>query len=289
MDQIHRRVGFEKIAPDPVRRMRRAGNQQHPQPVADALDGNRGAVVAVGHLPLGRRHPQLDDIRPRMGEWHAQGFLRADLRSDPGGRPAIDPDFDLHRLRPARRRSARSLHHEGQFDALAQDAEIRCLPEHEIAVIFTGPAGDQGMHRPRETRQQPGVMDPSVRHQNRAGGPPGHDLTGGRLQGSEEPCAVLAGRAGLRPHHPILEIPLETEGLEGFCQSAFGRGGLLRPLIDTLARTVINDHEHHIGEAARAPRPGAGDSQVPPAGPLPPPPASASPTPAARPPSRARP
>ncbi len=45
VDQIDRRVGLEQVAPDPLASMGLARDQQHAQPVADAVHRHHGAVV----------------------------------------------------------------------------------------------------------------------------------------------------------------------------------------------------------------------------------------------------
>nr|WP_316629704.1 hypothetical protein [uncultured Brevundimonas sp.] len=53
MNQVDRRVGFQQIAPRPFRRVGLAGNEQHAQAVAHAVDADQGTVVDGGKLALG--------------------------------------------------------------------------------------------------------------------------------------------------------------------------------------------------------------------------------------------
>ena len=66
MDEVDRGVGFEDVAPDPLAGMRFARHQQHPQPVAHAVDDDDGAVIVEGQLLRAGLDLELDDIGSAM-------------------------------------------------------------------------------------------------------------------------------------------------------------------------------------------------------------------------------
>ena len=59
-------VGLQQIAPGALAGMRLAGDQQHAQLVAHAVDRDHGAVVDGGQFAFERRRLDLDDVRPGM-------------------------------------------------------------------------------------------------------------------------------------------------------------------------------------------------------------------------------
>ncbi len=69
MHQVDRGVGLEQVAPGALAGMRLAGNQQHPQPVADALGDHDGAVVADGQFTRQFGCRQLDDVVAAVGNF----------------------------------------------------------------------------------------------------------------------------------------------------------------------------------------------------------------------------
>ena len=50
MHEIDRAVGLQQVPPGALARIGLARDQQHPQPVAHAVDRDDGGVVAVGEL-----------------------------------------------------------------------------------------------------------------------------------------------------------------------------------------------------------------------------------------------
>ena len=69
MDEVDRGVGFQQVAPGALAGMRLAGDQQHAQILADAVDQRDGAVVGVGQLAVGAVDRQLDDVAAGAREW----------------------------------------------------------------------------------------------------------------------------------------------------------------------------------------------------------------------------
>ncbi len=76
MHEVDIGVGLQQVAPGTLARMRLAGDQQHAQLVAHAVDGDDGAVVGERQLVVEQRGLDLDDVRAA----------------------AVDPDRHLHGL-----------------------------------------------------------------------------------------------------------------------------------------------------------------------------------------------
>ena len=66
MDEIDIRVGLEQIAPHPLARMRLAGDEQHMQLVAHALDRDDRPVAVGRKLALDPGDLKFDDIGAGM-------------------------------------------------------------------------------------------------------------------------------------------------------------------------------------------------------------------------------
>ena len=58
--------------------MRLAGDQQHAQLVAHAIDRDHGAVVHLGELAASGEGLDLDDVRPGMRDRDVDALRRAD-------------------------------------------------------------------------------------------------------------------------------------------------------------------------------------------------------------------
>ena len=79
VDQVDRGVGLEQVAPDAQARIGLAGDQQHAQAVAHAVDEEHLAVVERGHLARRRRGLDLEHRLAGAGQ------LERQLRAAPGG------------------------------------------------------------------------------------------------------------------------------------------------------------------------------------------------------------
>ena len=99
MDEIDVGVGLEEIAPGPLAGMGLAGDEQHAQLVAHAVDRHDGAVVDLGELALDRRGLDLDDVLPGMGHRHLDVHLLAGRDGAAVDRLAVAADLDLGRSR----------------------------------------------------------------------------------------------------------------------------------------------------------------------------------------------
>ena len=104
MDEIDRGVGLQQVAPGALAGMRLAGNQQHAQILADAVDHGDGAVVGVGQLAVGAVDRQFDDVAAgaRNGELQRHLAGRSSACSVETCSPLI-ADADIDRRRSRRR------------------------------------------------------------------------------------------------------------------------------------------------------------------------------------------
>ena len=99
MDEIDRGVGFQQIAPDALAGMRFAGDEQHAQILADAVDDRGGAVVDGGQFAIERRGLEFVDVLPGMGDVDIEAVHRARLHDLGRQRLAVARDGDAHRPR----------------------------------------------------------------------------------------------------------------------------------------------------------------------------------------------
>ena len=66
VDEIDRRIRLQHVAPGTLAGVRLAGDKQHAEILAHALDGQHDAVVDLGELVLGGLDFDLDNVRPGM-------------------------------------------------------------------------------------------------------------------------------------------------------------------------------------------------------------------------------
>ena len=62
MNQVHRGVGFQHVAPGPLAGMRLARDEQHAQVFAHAFDRQHGAIVDGRYLAFGGLGFDFDDV-----------------------------------------------------------------------------------------------------------------------------------------------------------------------------------------------------------------------------------
>jgi hypothetical protein len=113
--------------------MRLARDQQHPQPVAHAVDLHHGGVVAVGQLALHRGDLNCSTFMPPCGR------VTGSSRSSPTGTVglrllAVDRDGQVGHRRPPGGHGALILDPQGQRQFLAQDGEGRGVAHDQPAV-----------------------------------------------------------------------------------------------------------------------------------------------------------
>ncbi len=262
MHEVDIRVGLQEVAPGALADMRLAGDEEHAQLVAHAVDRQRGAVVDRGQLAVEAGGLDLDDVGAGMG----------DLDVDPG-RLAGGDDGPGHHLAVAAHgdgdagAGGRALVLDAVADrlALADDAEARGGGERHAAVALALLAGDDGVHRRAEAERGDGrgdVVDPPVGEEDGAGHPLGrHVGEAGGERGEQARAVHLAGAAaGIDEAHlgALLLQPGEA-GLE------LGAGGVghLRAVAELLAGALVDDDGDDGGErlALLAGQRGVGERQ----------------------------
>jgi len=244
MNEVDRGVGLEQVAPGTLARVRLAGDQQHAQILADALDLDRGAVVDLGQFARHRVGFELDEVEPAVRHVDRQ-FARRPRRHHLGRqRVAVAGDCHLHA--GGFIGDAIVDHAEADGLLLADDAEARRLVDHDAPVALALVARNQRVDRClwKLRRVFGNVVHLSVGQHDHA-----TDLLGRyvRQRGGERPeqlCPVYrraaVGAAGLdRAHaHPVKRAEL---GL----QRGRGRGSRLVPSVERLAGALVHDQRHH--------------------------------------------
>ena len=97
MDEIHRGVGFQEIAPGAFARMGLAGHQQHPEVFADALDAGDCAVVGCRDFRRLFLDRELDNVVAAARDFQRIGALLAGNGLGDTAILAIDADGDRQR------------------------------------------------------------------------------------------------------------------------------------------------------------------------------------------------
>ena len=247
MHEIDRRVGFQDVAPDALAGMRLARDEQHAQPVAHAVDDDRGAVVR-----------QRQFLRPGLG-LDFQNVRAAVIDRD--RQRHVAPDRHHHRMRraavlapgdaslPFRRRvlpsggAGRSSTRTVSGSSLPTSPKLGALRDREPAVMFVPVSREQHVQRRAQfagggVRRRPGTSCtcPSVimtisgealaRHIGQAAAQRGEQL--GAVAAAAR--LVLAGA-----HDPHIEVAFAAEPFAQRRQRPLaGRA----PLADVLARAT---------------------------------------------------
>ena len=104
MHEVDRGVGFEQVAPGALAGMRLAGDQQHAQVLADAVDQRDGAVVGLRSARRRQRiDGELDDVAAGTRHDDVERHLLADHRPLDGLLLAIDGHAHVDRAAVAGR------------------------------------------------------------------------------------------------------------------------------------------------------------------------------------------
>ncbi len=244
MHEIDRGVGLEQVAPGALAGMRLAGDQQHAQLVAHAVDRDHGAVVDRREFVLQRRGFDLDDVRPGMRDRDLHPHIG--VGGDVAGLDllAVAP----HRDARGRGADALILDPEGDGLLLADNAEARRRGQHHAAVALVGTSGDQRMQR-RVEAERGGVgrhvMHAAVGDQEGAGDPVRRHVGERGAERREQPRAVglAVGDAGF--DHAHVEIGNAAEPL---VQRGARFLGLFGALAEILARALVDHDDDHRGD-----------------------------------------
>ncbi len=244
MDQVDRRIGLEQVAPDPQARIRLAGHQQHPQPVAHAIDEEHLAVVQGGDLARRRVGLELEHrlARPAQLERQAPRGPGQDRNPLPG--LAVLAERDRDRL--AGVTCGQLVDPKRDLLLVADHAVVRHLLDHQTPIALVVLAGQQQVHR-RVDRERfealRHIVDLPVGQDQDARESRAVDLRQRRAQRREQPGAALAvAGAGRLDHLEALDLlqfgaQLEQRLLE-----------LLRPLADGLRRRAVDQQHRDVVE-----------------------------------------
>ena len=195
MDQVHRRIGLQEVPPSALAGMGLARNQQHPEPVTDAVDADQGAVVDGRKLALGGIHLQFHHCRPGVIEF--EGEFVAPPHRHPGVQGLVvvvaEPDVGQVGCEATCLLGAAVLDPVADRHLLADDAVAGRLFDHQVAVVFAGPSRQQHMDRPRHRGRRRHVVNLAVGDHDGAGKALARHLQGGPGQRPEKPRALVSG------------------------------------------------------------------------------------------------
>ena len=239
VDEVHRRIGFQKVAPDAAGLVRLAGDQQHAQPVAHAGDGHRGAVVGEGQLF--RPGCGLDDhhVLAAPLDLDGQGRVLARLDADALRRAAIQRDLQLHLA------AARVFHAHDEVGTLADDAEVRRVDDPHAAIAPVLVAGDQAVQRSDQVLDKlrvRKVVDLAIGNEDRARDPVARHVGHQTFQRAVKVGAVIAGAGLQRAHFQRLVL-----GEPGRQRRIGGFGGF-RAVAELHALGAVEDHGGDRGQ-----------------------------------------
>ena len=243
MNQIDRTVGFQQVAPCPGAGMGLARDEQHPQPVAYAVDLNQHGVVGAGQLAFGDGRRELQHVAPAMGQRERQLDVTAHRHREALRLVAIDRDVERRRLE-AFGRCSLVVDADRHGDGLAENPEGGCVVDAQPAIPVRGAPGMQKMHRRGQGRRAVDVVHAPIGE---------HDHSG------DAPARLLGQRLGQRRHQlraavflpvgnadaPHLRVAARGEP----CRQRVGGGcGHCGALAQALAGASILHQEHDVGE-----------------------------------------
>ena len=238
MHEIDVGVGFQQIAPHSFARMRLAGDQQHPELVAHALDVDHGAIAVGGDFAFDRRDFELNHVRARMVDRRLHIDPLPDLGVDRRDRFAVAPHRELDRL------AVVGAVKNAGFDDLifADNAVARRLNELDTPLPLAFVTGDQRMQRRVEAKRSRGlrnVVRVAVGDDDRAADPVGRRIGERAPQSSEQFGPFGFGFVARGFDDPQIDV---SKRLEPRLELVARFVCLLRPLADVLALGTI-DHQ----------------------------------------------
>jgi hypothetical protein len=184
-------IGLQQPPPGALAGVRLAGDQQHPQPVAHAVDRDHGAVVQLAHLARPGLGGDLHHRRAAALDRDGDAVLAPGRHAFHARRPAVAADGEPHRA--GRVRDAEVFRHHTQLDAAPDDAEARRLDQPQAPVGFAGAAGQQGVEGRVDRRGVRHVVRLPVRQGDDAGEARARHLGQRPLQRREQARALVAG------------------------------------------------------------------------------------------------
>ncbi len=148
MHEIDRGVGFQDIAPHPLAGVRLARHQQNLEPVAHAVDDDRGAVVGQGQLVRPRLDCEFKHVRAAVVDRDRQLYVLADRHQQwVLGAAVLAPDDPRLLLGRIAGRGRQILDADRQRRILADEAEARRLGDHEPPVALARMPRQQHLQR----------------------------------------------------------------------------------------------------------------------------------------------
>src|SRR5437763_3938036 len=143
MHQIHRRIGFEKIAPGSFSGMRFARDEKNTQLVSYTFDAHARPIVDLSQFVCDRRGFDFDDVPAAMENWNRDALRHPDRNAARLQGVPIAADRHLRRLLAG----AVVLDAISDGLPLTDNAEARCGYQRNATVAFIPMSGDQRMDR----------------------------------------------------------------------------------------------------------------------------------------------
>jgi hypothetical protein len=244
--EVDRCVGLQEVAPGALAGVRLAGDEQHAQVLANALDDMDGAVVGRGDLAFDRLDLEFEDVVAAARHGEAERLFGAGLGDLGCDLVAIKADGDARRRFRA---DAVINHAEFQLLRLADNAEARGADDLDAAVEFVLPAGDERVHRRIETGKGGGfrnVVHLAVGDEDRAADARARHIGNRRVQGVEQAGGGRVGRAVVAGFHDArLNARVACEPLLEPFQRGIGLGGAL---LVVLALAAVDDDRDNGGQ-----------------------------------------
>ena len=240
MDEVHRAVGLQKVAPCPRAGMRLARDEQHAQAVAHAVHGDDRGVVAVGQLAFERRGGELDHVLSAVGQCDRHGQLAARGHLNHFRLAAVDRDRQVDQ--PAFVRVPHVVDAQPDLLFLVQNAERRGVGDHQPPVPILFPAGHEQMQRGGQVGRGFKIVQAAVRDQDHSGDAVARHF-GQRLgQGGHEERAAIVFAVAHPRDAQFQTFRRRNAGGERVQR----RLGLLRPVRQALRGAFVHDGEHDV-------------------------------------------
>ena len=242
MHQINRRVGFQQVAPRPLTGMGFARYQQHPQPVAHAVDLDHGGIIAVGQLARCRRKAELQHVHPAMGQGDRQAQILAGRHLKALRRSAVDGQRQVGQTGHPRRHRTLIVDPQRQRHRLADDGKGRGVLDDQPPVPIVRLAGQQHMQRRGHRGGQRHIMDLTIGDQD-CPRHPGARFLGQQLrQRRQHQRPAIVGRIGDGDGADLYTVHRRQFGGDPRqCRVDLRRAGG-----DFLAGGLIDHHQHDV-------------------------------------------
>ena len=257
MHEIDIGVRAQKVAPHALARMRLAGNEQHLQLVAHAIDRQHRAVVDGGEFVRQRRHLDLDDVGAAMFDAHGNRQIRAGNGRQ--GRDLVAVAAHAHRHGIAR--AGRVEHARADREVLADDAEARRFGQFDAPVAFALMSRDedmQGRAEPELIDAFGNVVNDAIRHHDDAAEPFRRHVREAALQSGKQSRAIVVGVGAAGVDHPRLDIAERGKllldrvargiGLRGAVADRLAGAAIENDGDDIVQRLALFPHKGRIGE-----------------------------------------